>query len=213
MKLLDALNWRSATKAYDPQRKVSEKDLNTILQAISLAPTSSGLQQFKVFVIEDQQTKLDLMPTVFNPECMRDCSHVLVFAAWDTYTDTRIDTMYDYTTDQRDLPRGRFKSYTDALKEHFSQMQPKDHFHHASKQTYIALAMALAQAAELQIDSTPAEGFDSSVMDQILDLPAQGLGSTLVLYLGYRDQEKDWMGKMKKVRVDQKDLIVRWKKN
>lgn len=212
MTLLDNLKWRSATKAYDPTKKIKEEDFDKIIEAIQLAPTSSGLQQFRVFVIEDQDTKEQLMGTVLNPECMRDCSHVVVFAAWNEYTDEKIDTVYDYTTDERNLPRGRFSSYTDNLKAHFNQMDSKAHFDHAARQTYIALGLALAQAAELKINSTPAEGFDTKVMDEVLGLNALGLGSTVMLYLGYNDEEQDWMAKMKKVRISKEELVTRWKK-
>lgn len=212
MTLIDSLKWRNATKAYNPIKKIKEADLDKIIEAIQLAPTSSGLQQFRAFVIEDQDTKEQLMSTVLNPECMRDCSHVIVFAAWNEYTDQKIDDMYDFTTDERSLPRGRFNSYTDKLKASFNEMDAKAHFDHAARQTYIALGLALAQAAELKIDSTPAEGFSTAVMDEILDLPAQGLGSTVMLYLGYRDEENDWMSKMKKVRIPKEELVLRWKK-
>lgn len=212
MTLINDLKWRSATKAYDATKKIKEEDLDKIIEAIQLAPTSSGLQQFRAFVIEDQATKEQLMDTVLNPECMRDCSHVIVFAAWNEYSDEKIDAMYDFTTDERNLPRGRFSSYTDNLKAHFNGMEPKEHFAHAARQTYIALGFALAQAAELKIDSTPAEGFSNEVMDEVLGLKELGLGSTVMVYLGYRDEEHDWMSKMKKVRIPKEELVLRWKK-
>lgn len=182
MSLIENLEWRHATKAYDPTKKVSETDLNKILEAIRLAPTSSGLQQFRVVVVEDQETKNKLVNGALNPECVTDCSHILVFAAWDNYTDEKIDKVYDLTTDERDLPRGRFDSYTSQLKESLSQLTNEQHFEHAAKQSYIGLGLALAQAAELRIDSTPAEGFNSKVFDEVLDLPAKGLKSTVIMY-------------------------------
>ena len=209
MSLIDDLKWRHATKAYDPTKKVSEEDLNKILEAIALAPTSSGLQQFRVLVIDDQETKNKLVKGALNPECMRDCSHVLVFAAWDEYTDEKIDKVYDFTTDERGLPRGRFDSYTTLLKQSFASQSREEHFIHAAKQTYIALGLALAQAAELRIDSTPVEGFVNEVVDEVLDLPAKGLKSTLIMYLGYRDDANDWLAHMKKVRISKDELIIR----
>ena len=211
MSLIENLEWRHATKAYDPTKKVSEKDLNKILEAVRLAPTSSGLQQFRVVVVEDQETKSKLVKGALNPECVTDCSHILVFAAWDNYTDEKIDKVYDLTTDERDLPRGRFDSYTSQLKESLSQLTNEQHFEHAAKQSYIGLGLALAQAAELRIDSTPAEGFNSKVFDEVLDLPAKGLKSTVIMYLGYSDTSKDWLSTMKKVRVPMDEFVVRVK--
>lgn len=208
MTLIDSLNWRHAAKAYDTTKKVSQEDLDKIIEAARLAPSSSGLQPFRVAVIADQEVKNQLAEGAFNPECMRECSHVLVFAAWDEYTEDRIDTIYNKTTDERDMPRGRFDRYTDMIKGMYAQQTSEEHFTHAAKQAYIAFGLALAQAAELRIDSTPAEGFDNNVVDDVLKLREKGLRSVLVLYVGYRDEERDWLAPMKKVRNDVADFVL-----
>ncbi|MBL1222750.1 NAD(P)H-dependent oxidoreductase [Chryseobacterium sp. L7] len=209
MSLIENLQWRHAAKAYDPSKKVSEKDLNTILEATRLAPTSSGLQPFRVIVVENQELKEKMMAGALNPEVMRDSSHVLVFAAWDSYSNEKIDQVYDYHTDVRELPRGRFGSYTDKIKAMYDAQTPDEHFAHTARQTYIALGFALAQAAELKIDSTPAEGFSNEAVDEILGLKELGLKSVSLLYLGYKDEEKDWLSTMKKVRVPMEEFIIK----
>src|SRR6218665_721891 len=197
MPLIEDLNWRHAVKAYDPSKKVSEEDLGKILESARLAPTSSGLQPFRVIVVENQQLKEKMVKGALNPEVMRDCSHVLVFAAWDSYSNEKIDKVYDHHTDVRELPRGRFSSYTDQIKQIYGAQTPEQHFAHTARQSYIALALAMAQAAELKIDSTPAEGFSNEAVDEILDLKELGLKSVTLLYIGYRDMEKDWLSQMK----------------
>lgn len=209
MSLIEDLNWRHAVKAYDPAKKISEEDLNKILEAARLAPTSSGLQPFRVVVVESQELKEKMVKGALNPEVMRDSSHVLVFAAWDSYTDEKIDKVYDYHTDVRDLPRGRFSSYTDKIKEIYGAQTPEQHFAHTARQTYIALGLAMAQAAELKIDSTPAEGFSNEVVDEILGLRELDLKSVSLLYLGYRDEQNDWLSHMKKVRIPMEEFIIR----
>jgi nitroreductase/dihydropteridine reductase len=209
MSLLEDLNWRHAVKAYDPTKKVSEKDLYTILEAARLAPTSSGLQPFRIIVVENQELKEKMVQGALNPEVMRDSSHVLVFAAWDHYSNEKIDKVYDYHTDVRELPRGRFGSYTDKIKEIYNAQTPEQHFAHTARQTYISLGFAMAQAAELKVDSTPAEGFSNEVVDQILNLKELGLKSVSLLYLGYRDEEKDWLSTMKKVRVPMEEFMIK----
>ncbi len=209
MSLIEDLNWRHAVKAYDPAKKVSQEDLNKILEAARLAPTSSGLQPFRVIVVENQELKNKMVKGALNPEVMRDSSHVLVFAAWDSYSNEKIDKVYDYTTDERDLPRGRFGSYTDKIKTMYNAQTPEQHFAHTARQTYIALGLAMAQAAELKIDSTPAEGFSNEVVDEILGLKELGLKSVSLLYLGYRDQDNDWMASMKKVRIPMEEFIIK----
>ncbi|MGI9582069.1 NAD(P)H-dependent oxidoreductase [Chryseobacterium sp. RRHN12] len=209
MSLIEDLNWRHAVKAYDPTKKVSQEDLNTILEAARLAPTSSGLQPFRIIVVESQELKEKMVAGALNPEVMRDSSHVLVFAAWDSYSNEKIDKVYDYHTDVRDLPRGRFGSYTDKIKEIYGAQTPEEHFAHTARQTYIALGIALAQAAELKIDSTPAEGFSNDVVDEVLGLRELGLKSVSLLYLGYRDEANDWLSTMKKVRIPMDEFIIK----
>ena len=208
MSLIEDLHWRHAVKAYDPTKKLSQEDLMKIVEAARLAPTSSGLQQFRLIVVGDQDLKEKMVAGALNPDCMRECSHVIVFGAWDEYTPERIDAIYDLTTDERGLVRGRFKRYTDMLKEKFGEMDKEEQYQHAANQAYIALGMALAQAAELRIDSTPIGGFDPKLVDELLDLPSKGLRSVCLLYLGYADPERDWMGQMKKVRNSMEEFAT-----
>jgi nitroreductase/dihydropteridine reductase len=210
MTLLESLRWRHAAKAYDPAKKVSEEHVEQILEAARLAPTSSGLQPFQVVVVKNTELREKMVPGALNPECMRDCSHVLVFAAWDRYTDERIDRVYDRITDERGLPRGRFSRYTDSIKVAYASQTAEENFAHTARQTYIALGLALAQAAELQIDATPAEGFDPNVVDEVLGLRERGLRSVTLMYVGYSDKERDWLAPMKKVRVPREEFVIEY---
>ena len=167
------------------------------------------MQPFRVVVVENQELKEKMVEGALNPEVMRDCSHVLVFAAWDQYSDEKIDKVYDHHTDVRDLPQGRFNSYTDKLKEIYGMQSPNEHFAHTARQTYIALALAMAQAAELKVDCTPAEGFINEKVDEILELGQRGLKSVSLLYLGYRNPETDYLATMKKVRIPMDEFIIR----
>ncbi len=211
MSLIEDLNWRHATKAYDPTKKVSQENIDKIVEAARLAPTSSGLQPFNVIVVSNQELKEKLVPGALNPDCMRDCSHILVFAAWDRYTAERIDEMFEYTAIERDLPKDRFKAYTDKLKEIYLDKSDDFNFAHTARQTYIALGLALAQAAELKIDSTPAEGFNNTVVDEVLGLNKSGLKSVSLMYLGYSDKERDWLAPMKKVRNPREKFAIELK--
>ncbi|SIT98979.1 Nitroreductase [Epilithonimonas bovis DSM 19482] len=210
MSLIEDLHWRHAVKAYNPTKKVSEENIDKIVEAARLAPTSSGLQPFKVIVVRDQEIKEKLAQGALNPDCMRDCSHVVIFAAWDRYTAERIDKVYDFTTDERGLPKGRFNSYTDKIKDIYLKQPAELNFAHTARQTYIALGLALAQAAELRIDTTPAEGFSNEVVDKVLELDKYGLKSVSLMYVGYADPEKDWLSTMKKVRVPKEEFVLKF---
>ncbi len=211
MGLLQSLQWRYATKKYDPTKKVSEENIDKIVEAARLAPTSSGLQQFRVLVVSNPELKQKLSENALNPEVMVDCSHVLVFAAWDNYTEARIDAIYDRTTDERGLPRGRFSSYTDKIKGIYLNEEAEKNFIHTAHQSYIGFAMSIAMAAELEVDSTPAEGFDSALVDEVLGLKEKGLRSVTLLYLGYRDDEGDWLAGMKKVRNPTSEFVIEYR--
>jgi nitroreductase / dihydropteridine reductase len=211
MALLDDLKWRYATKKYDSGKKVSQKDIDKIIEAARLAPTSSGLQQFRLIVITNQELKEKIVAIASGQQIVADCSHLLVFAAWDSYTSDRIDKMYDYITDERGLPRGRFVSYTDRLKSIYLAQPADENFMHTARQAYIGLGMAMAQAAELKVDSTPMEGFSNVELDKLLNLQSLGLKSVTLLPLGYRDTEGDWLVKMKKVRKAKEEFVIEFK--
>ncbi|UYW02023.1 nitroreductase family protein [Flavobacterium agricola] len=208
MTLIQNLNWRHAVKAYDATKKVSQENIDKIVEAARLAPTSSGLQPFKVIVVENQEIKEKLVEGSLNPECMRDCSHLLVFAGWDKYTPERIDYIYDLTTSERGLPQGRFNSYTDKIKAKFGSLSDAENHNHVANQVYIALGLALAQAAELKVDTTPVGGFDKKVIDDVLKLHDLNLKSVVLMYVGYADAEKDWVGPMKKVRLPKEEFVI-----
>ena len=208
MALLDNLKWRYATKAYDSTKKVDQQDVDKIIEAARLAPTSSGLEQFRIIVINDQKLKEKIVPIAMDQKNIAQCSHLLVFAAWDKYTEERIDDIYNYITDERGLPRGRFGSYTAKLKALYLPQTAEENFAHTARQAYIGLGMALAQAAELKVDSTPMEGFDNDALDELLGLRSKGLRSVVIMPIGYRDTTNDWLVKMKKVRIPKEDFVI-----
>ncbi len=200
MQLLEALNWRYATKKMNGEPVPQEK-VNLILDAAQLAPTSSGLQPFKIIVITNPQLKAKIQPIAMNQSQVIDGSHLLVFAAWDNYTPERIDDVFAHTAAERGIPASTFDDYSNRLKGLYLSRPAEQNFEHAARQAYIAFGLAIAAAAELQVDATPMEGFDNAALDALLELPQQGLKSVTLLPLGYRDTENDWLVNQKKVRM------------
>lgn len=207
MELLDKLNWRYAAKAMNGE-KVSEEKIDTILEAISLAPTSSGLQPFEVFVITNQEVKEKIRPIAWNQSVITDCSHLLVFAAWDTYTADRINKMFDLTNTVRGFKNEGWENYRQMLLGSYPQKDAEENFNHAAKQAYIAFSQGITAAAFEAVDATPLEGFDPTALDEILGLREKGLRSCVMLSLGYRDAENDWLVNLKKVRKSREDLVT-----
>lgn len=207
--MLDKLNWRYATKKMDPSKKVPEDKVEKILEAIKLAPTSSGTQPFEVFVITNDDLRSDIQRVAWNQAQISEGSHLLVFAAWDNYSADRIDAVVKQMEEERGGENPLLSQYYDNLKNTYLPRPADVNFEHAARQAYIALGFALAAAAELEVDSTPMEGFDPDEVDQILGLKERGLKSVLLLPLGYRDETGDWLLPLKKVRKPDSRFVNR----
>ncbi len=205
---LKDLEWRYATKKYDSTKVVSEDKVQQILEATRLTPTSSGLQQFRVILVTDPELKKQMVPIAWGQQQVEDCSHVLVFAAWDRYTAERIDETLKHTAIERGLPENRFSDYAEQLKKNYLEQSAEENFEHTSKQAYIGLGFAMAEAAKLKVDTTPMEGFMPEAVDELLGLKELGLRSVLLLPLGYRDADKDWLAPMKKVRIPMEEFVI-----
>ncbi|ASZ12566.1 nitroreductase family protein [Chitinophaga pendula] len=207
MSLLEALQWRYATKKMNGA-KVPQEKLDYILEVARMAPSSSGLQQYKVIVISDRALLEKIKGIAYNQSVITDCSHLLVFVAWDSYSDKRISTVFDYIMDERGLPHSTMDSYKNTILGLYDTLGPEWQAHHASKQSYISFAMTIAAAAEQKVDATPIEGFIPEKLDELLKLRDSGYRSTVILPLGYREEEHDWLVNMKKVRTPKKEFIV-----
>lgn len=207
MELIDKLKWRYATKAMNGQ-KVSQEKIDNIIEAASLAPTSSGLQPFEIMVITNQEIKEKIRVIGWNQPVITDCSHLLVFAAWDNYTEDRINKVFDLTNEIRGFKNEGFENYRQMLLGLYPQRDPELNFQHAARQAYIAFSQAIAAAAFEEVDSTPIEGFDENALDEILGLRAKGLRSCVILPIGYRDVENDWLVNLEKVRKSKQDLVT-----
>ena len=207
MELLDKLNWRYAAKAMNGE-KVAEDKIERILEAARLAPTSSGLQPFEIFVVKSQDIKEKIKPVAWNQTVITDCSHLLVFAAWDTYTVERINYMFDLTNEIRGFKNEGWENYRQMLLGLYPQKSAEENFNHAAKQAYIAFSMAITAAAFEGVDTTPLEGFEPDAVDEILGLREKGLRSAVLLPIGYRKENEDWLVNLKKVRKPMKDLVT-----
>lgn len=207
--ILSLLSWRYAAKKMDPTKSVPEDKLAIILESIRLSASSSGLQPYQVLVITDPEIKAQIRPVSWGQSQVTDCSHLLVFAAWDNYSAERINMMFDLVNEQRGLKNEGWEAYRQQLLSIYPQRTPEENFQHAARQAYIGLGSALITAAAEGVDSTPMEGFEPEKVDTILNLPALGLRSVLLLPLGYRASEGDWLVNLAKVRRSTEDFVIR----
>jgi nitroreductase/dihydropteridine reductase len=200
MNLIQLLQWRYAAKKMNPGQVVPQDKVDRILDAIRLTATSSGLQPYEMIVVTNPEIRQQIQAVANNQAQITEGSHLLVFAAWDDYTPERINMMFDLTNKERGFTNEGWENYRNMLLSKYPARGAEANFQHAARQAYIGLGTALIAAAEEQVDATPMEGFDPASVDKILNLPARGLRSVVILPLGYRETGKDWLEKLPKVR-------------
>jgi len=207
MSLIDKLQWRYATKKMDSSKAVPQEKLDEILEAIRLTASSSGLQPYEVIVITNKEIRQKIRAIANDQSQVTDCSHLLVFAAWDNYTADRINAAFDMTEEIRNFKSDSGTAYRQMLLNSYPARSAEVNFTHTAKQAYIGLGTALIAAAYEQVDSTPMEGFDAKALDEILNLKDRGLRSVVILPLGYRKADEDWLVNLKKVRRAKANFI------
>lgn len=199
MNILEALNWRYATKRMTGE-KLDEALVNEIIEAARLAPTSAGLQPFHIVKISNPEIKKQIQPIAFGQPQITESSHLLVFTSWDKITDEQIDSVYNYTNNERGVSNTATADTVAGLKQLFLTFTEEEQYHHTAKQAHIGMGVAIVAAAQLGVDATPMEGFNKEGLDEFLKLREKGLRSVTLLALGRRKTDEDWLFPLKKVR-------------
>lgn len=204
--LIDALEWRYACKKFDADKRISDTDLNTILDSIQLTPSSYGLQPIKVLLIETKELREQIKPIAWNQAQVVDASHLLVFCNFTEISKAYVDQHVTLMANTRNLPIEKLQGFGTHVKSSIASMDA-DHVNQwTGKQTYIALGQVLLSCALLKIDATPMEGFDRKALDNLLDLSKDGLSASLLCPIGYRHAEDPYIT-LKKVRKTKEILF------
>ena len=206
--LIGQLNWRYATKQFDPQRKISPQDWASLEEALVLTPSSYGLQPWKIIVLTDQPTREKLLVASWGQRQIADASHLVIFAIKKDLGEQDVDDYLDRIVKVRGVPRETLASYRDSIVGHIVKgMDETTRRAWASKQVYIALGNFLTSAALLGIDACPMEGIEPAKYDKILGLDKQGLSAVVVAAAGYRSAT-DPYAKQKKVRFPKEEVVL-----
>lgn len=205
--LIDKLHWRYATKKFNPAKQVPDQKIERILEAVRLTASSSGLQPYELILVTNPALRAQIKPVAWDQAQVVDCSHLLVFAAWDDITAERINFMYDLIEQERGQNDG-LDAYRQRLLGIIAERGTQANYEAAARQAYIGLGSAMIAAAFEGVDATPMEGFDPAAVDTILGLGARHLRSVLILPLGYRDEQNDWLVNMKKVRRPRAQFVT-----
>jgi nitroreductase/dihydropteridine reductase len=198
MELINNLRWRYAVKKYADE-PVSEDKIDQIIEAINLSASSCGIQPYRLFVITNPEVRQRLAVGSFNAQ-IQASSHLLIFAALNKITSEYIANYVMMMEQQRNLENGALDGLKDMLTAYFSTQTPEQNVVWSDKQAYIGLGTALIAAAALKVDTTPMEGFDPNLFNEVLGLSEKGLHASVIISLGYRDTN-DYLASMPKVRL------------
>lgn len=207
MSLKDKLAWRFATKKFDASKKLNQTQLTELLDTVRLAPSSYGLQHYKIVVVEDAEVKAKLKAAAYGQAQLTDASHVIVFAAETSINDEYVKKYIDEIAKVRQVGRENLAGFEQLLSGVVNGLTQDQKTVWAQKQAYIALGVLLTAAAELGLDACPMEGFDAAQFDEILGLKEKGLTATVIAPIGFRS-EHDAYGKAAKVRKPHEDLFI-----
>lgn len=182
-------NWRYATKKFDATKKISVADLELLKESIQLASSSYGLQPYKVLIIENKEIREQLLPVSWNQRQIIDASHLFVFVNYTNLTEEYINNYINHVSNTRNIPLENIAGYGEFMKSKVLINDQDSLKNWTAKQTYLALGNLLNAAAELKIDVTPMEGFESDKYNTILGLEERNLNAVLVAPIGYRHEE------------------------
>lgn len=205
--LIKALNWRYATKAFDPTRKVSDADLNTLLQSLVLTPSSFGLQPYRFLVVTDPALRARLREASWGQGQVTDCSHLVVFLARQQMTEADVDHYIARIAQVRgDRPENLAAYRGMMVGTLVTGPRAATVPEWAARQAYIALGQFMASAALLGLDTCPMEGLDPKKYDEILGLESTPFRTVVACPVGYR-AEGDKYAALAKVRFPAEELV------
>jgi nitroreductase len=207
MDVLKKLEWRYATKRFNSDKKLNDKQLNLLVDAVNLAPTSYGLQPFELFVIGDSKVREELKVAANGQPQVSDASQVLVFAVNKELSEKHIEAFVERTAQQRGLKVESLDAFRSMMVAAIMAKSPEARFQWAARQAYIALGVLLSTAATENIDACPMEGFNNAEFDRILGLDKKGFSSVVMATVGFRSEE-DKYGSLAKVRKSRDELVT-----
>jgi nitroreductase len=207
--LINQLNWRYAAKQFDPKRKISAQGWTTLEEALSLTPSSGGLQPWKFIVVTDATMRAKLTPASYGQAQINDASHLVVFASKNNFSAADVDAHIQHVAEVQGTPIEALAPLRNMLVGGIVQsMDENARNAWARNQAYIALGNLLTSAALLGIDACPMEGFDRAQYDEILGLKAKGFAAAVIATLGYRSAT-DKYANAPKVRFPLEQVFVK----
>jgi len=207
MSLLDKLNWRYATKKFDETKKLNPEQLNALLDAVQLAPSSAGLQAYRIIVVENPEIKQKLRDAAYGQQQLTTASHIVIFAAETNLDGQYVKNYIDRIAETRGVDRANLEVFETNINNNVNRMTEDLKIVWNHKQAYIALGVLVSAAADLGIDSCAMEGFDAAKFDEILGLKVLGLTTSVIAPIGFRADD-DALSTAIKVRRPKEELFI-----
>lgn len=205
--LLDALQWRYATKVFDAAKKIPADLWDALEQSLVLTPTSYGLQPYHFLIVQDPAVRAALLPHSWGQKQVVDCSHFIVFTARTEMKEADVDKLIARISSVRGVPAESMTPYWNMMiKDVVNGPRGKTAHEWAARQCYIALGNLMTCAAVLGVDACPMEGLVPAEYDKILKLEGTGYKTVVALALGYR-AATDKYASLAKIRYQTADLV------
>lgn len=204
--IIEDLNWRYATKKFDPSKKLTEEQLDILKESIRLSASSYGLQAYKVLIVEDPAIREKLMEASYGQRPVVDASHLIIFCAYTKVTEEDAKQYMELISETRGTDMKNLEGFQNGIVNSINNRSDEDVIAWTSKQTYIALGHLLHTCASIRVDSLPMEGFSPKAYNEILGLDEFNLTATLACPVGFRHEE-DHTQHNKKVRKSNEDLF------
>ncbi|NTU46545.1 NAD(P)H-dependent oxidoreductase [Candidatus Roizmanbacteria bacterium] len=204
--ILSALNWRYATKQFDPTKKIDAEILQTLTEAIRLSPSSYGLQPWKFLIVTNPEIREKLKAAAWGQPQITDASHLVVFTRRTDVNEAFVNRFIESTAEIRGIQSNDLDGLKQILLGYLKNATPAYLQEWTAKQVYIPLGILLETAALLKVDACPMEGFDNKKFDEILGLHERNLSSVVLCALGYRASD-DKYATLAKSRFEKEEVI------
>jgi nitroreductase len=204
---MDPLQWRYATKKFDPLKKIPKLEFEALLETLRLSPSSFGLQPWKFIIVRDPALRKQLKSHAMDQPQITDADTLIVFCAVKTMDENYVKRYVKRIADVRGGTNEALVNYEQMMLASLKGKSPEVLSGWMKRQVYIALGVLLVECAHRKIDACPMEGFSPQEFDEILGLPQQGLESVVLCAVGYRADD-DHYAHLKKVRSKQEEVFV-----
>lgn len=182
--ILDLFQRRFACHHFLPDRAIPAADLDTVLEAGRLSPSSFGLEHWRFVVLTGAEDKAAMQAACFGQPQVGEAGAVVVILA--KVADLGPDTGYVQTLLAREYPG---EALAPALANYRAFHAATDIAAWSVAQCHIAAANMMTAATAVGLDSCAIGGFLHQEVARILGLEEGRYAVAMVLPLGYRAEE------------------------